>query len=75
MLQALEDEMRARRNNSEQLCEVGHQLIIDKHPSSTEIQSCIDSLQEQWNKMRELAALRSKQLEDAAEVYQVCEMS
>jgi len=72
MLQALEDEMRARRNNSEQLCEVGHQLIIDKHPSSTEIQSCIDSLQEQWNTMRELAALRRKQLEDAAEVYQVC---
>ena len=75
MLQALKDEMRARRNKSEQLCEVGHLLIIDKHPSSPEIQSCIDSLQEQWNKMRELAALRSKQLEDAAEVYQVCEMS
>jgi len=72
MLQALEDEMKARRNKSEQLCEVGRQLITDKHPSSPEIQSRIDSLQEQWNTLQELAALRRKQLEDAAEAYQVC---
>jgi spectrin beta len=71
MLQALQDEMKARRNKSEQLCEVGRQLISDKHPSSPEIQSRIDSLQEQWNTLQELAALRRKQLEDAAEAYQV----
>lgn len=72
MLQALQDEMKARRNKSEQLCEVGRQLMIDKHPSSPEIESRIDSLQEQWNTLQELAALRRKQLEDAAEAYQVC---
>ena len=75
MLQALQDEMKARRNKSEQLCEVGRQLIIDKHPSSPEIESCIDSLQEQWNTLVELVALCRKQMEDAAEVYQVCVMS
>ena len=71
MLQALEDEMKARRNKSEQLCEVGRHLITDKHPSSPEIESRIDSLQEQWNTLQELAALRRKHLEDAAEAYQV----
>jgi hypothetical protein len=71
MLQALQDEMKERRNKSGQLCEVGHQLIIDKHPSSPEIESCIDSLQEQWSTLQKLAALRRKQLEDAAELYQV----
>jgi hypothetical protein len=71
MPQALQDEMKARRNKSEQLCEVGQQLISDKHPCSAEIQSRIDSLQEQWNMLQELAALRRKQLEDAAEAYQV----
>ena len=75
MLQALENEIKARRNKSEQLCDVGRQLIIDKYPSSPDIQSRIDSLQEQWNTLQELAALRRKQLEVAAEVYQVCEMS
>jgi hypothetical protein len=75
MLQALQDEMKARRNKSEQLREVGHQLIIDKHPSAPEIESYIDSLQEHWNSLQELAALCRKQLEDAAEVYQVCVIS
>jgi spectrin beta len=64
--------MKARRNKSEQLCEVGRQLILDKHPSSAEIESRIDSLQEEWNILQELVALRRKQLEDAAEAYQVC---
>jgi hypothetical protein len=71
MLQALQDEMKARQNKAEQLCEVGRQLISDKHPSSAEIQSRINSLQEQWNTLLELVALRRKQLEDAAEAYQV----
>jgi len=75
MLQALQDEMKARHNKTEQLCEVGRQLITDKHPSSPEIESRIDSLQEQWNTLQELAALRRKQLEDAAEAYQVGVMS
>lgn len=75
MLQVLQDEMKARRNKSEQLCEVGRQLITDKHPSSPEIESRIESLQEQWNTLQELATLRRKQLEDAAEAYQVCVMS
>jgi spectrin beta len=71
MLQALQDEMKARQSKAEQLCEVGRQLISDKHPSSTEIQSRISSLQEQWNMLLELVALRRKQLEDAGEAYQV----
>jgi spectrin beta len=71
MLQALQDEMKARRNKLEQLCEAGRQLISDKHPRSPEIECRISSLQEQWNTLQELTALRRKQLEDAAEAYQV----
>ncbi|XP_049846907.1 spectrin beta chain, non-erythrocytic 1 isoform X2 [Schistocerca gregaria] len=66
----LQDEMKARRPKSEQLCEAGRRLIKTKHPSSSEIQVRIDSLQEHWKMLQELAALRKKQLEDAAEAYQ-----
>ncbi|XP_048512555.1 spectrin beta chain, non-erythrocytic 1 isoform X2 [Athalia rosae] len=66
----LKDEMKARRPKSEQLCDAGSKLIAENHPLSLEIQNRIDSLQEHWKVLEELAALRKKQLDDAAEAYQ-----
>ncbi|KAK2588759.1 hypothetical protein KPH14_001641 [Odynerus spinipes] len=66
----LQDEMKVRRPKSEQLCEAGRRLIADNHPSSLEIQNRIDSLQEHWKVLEELAGLRKKQLDDAAEAFQ-----
>ncbi|CAL7939039.1 unnamed protein product [Xylocopa violacea] len=67
---ALQDEMKVRRPKSEQLCDAGRKLISDGHPSALEIQNRIDSLQEHWKVLEELAALRKKQLDDAAEAFQ-----
>ncbi|XP_050460702.1 spectrin beta chain, non-erythrocytic 5 isoform X2 [Cataglyphis hispanica] len=67
---ALQDEMKVRRPKSEQLCDAGRKLIADNHPSALEIQNRIDSLQEHWRVLQELAALRKKQLDDAAEAFQ-----
>ncbi|XP_011150755.1 spectrin alpha chain isoform X3 [Harpegnathos saltator] len=67
---ALQDEMKVRRPKSEQLCDAGRKLIADNHPSALEIQNRIDSLQEHWRVLEELAALRKKQLDDAAETFQ-----
>lgn len=70
-LQALQDEMKARRPKSDQLCEAGRHLIADKHPEGAVINTRIVSLMEHWATLQELAAVRKKQLEDAAEAYQV----
>lgn len=67
--------MKARRPKSEQLCDAGRRLITSKHNRSNEIQDRIDSLQAHWKLLEELAALRKKQLEDAAEAYQVPEIT
>ncbi|CAL1674075.1 unnamed protein product [Lasius platythorax] len=67
---ALQDEIKVRRPKSEQLCDAGRKLIADNHPSALEIQNRIDSLQEHWRVLEELAALRKKQLDDAAEAFQ-----
>lgn len=68
---ALQDEMKTRRLKSDQLCETGQSLIVDKHPRSKDISSRIESLQKEWKQLYELADVRKKQLEDAAEAFQV----
>lgn len=67
---ALIDEMKVRRPKSEQLCESGRTLVAEKHPKCDDIKSRINSLQEHWKVLNDLAALRKKQLDDAAEAYQ-----
>ncbi|XP_044574402.1 spectrin beta chain, non-erythrocytic 1 isoform X3 [Cotesia glomerata] len=67
---ALQDEMKVRRPKSEQLCSAGIKLIDDNHPSAIEIKNRIESLQEHWKVLEELAGLRKKQLDDAAEAFQ-----
>ena len=67
---ALRDEMKVRRPKSEQLCSAGRKLIDDSHPSSLEIKNRILSLQEHCKVLEELAALRNKQLDEAAEAFQ-----
>lgn len=68
---ALLDEMKARQMKSDQLCEIGQRLIADKHPRAKDISSRIASLKKEWKQLHELADLRKKQLEDAAEAFQV----
>lgn len=63
--------MNVRRPKSDRLCETGRQLINEKHPKSGDILSRVQSLQNQWQKLTDLATHRSKQLQDAAEAYQV----
>lgn len=63
--------MKVRRPKSEQLCEAGRNLIAEKHPKYEDIKARINSLQENWKILNDLAALRKKQLEDASEAYQV----
>lgn len=70
----LQDEMGMRRPKSDQVCEAGRRLITDKHPKSSEINTRISGLQEQWTTLNDLVAVRRKQLEDAAQAYQVCEL-
>ncbi|KAK6631754.1 hypothetical protein RUM43_013818 [Polyplax serrata] len=67
---ALLDEMKARQMKSDQLCEIGQRLIADKHPRAKDISSRIASLKKEWKQLHELADLRKKQLEDAAEAFQ-----
>lgn len=67
---ALQDEIKVRRPKSDQLCTAGQKLISDSHPSALEIKNRIESLQEHWKVLEELAALRKKQLDDAAEAFQ-----
>lgn len=68
---ALQDEMKARRIKSDQLCDAGQQLITDRHPKHKEISTRIESLKKEWKNLQEFVDLRKKQLEDAAEAYQV----
>lgn len=60
--------MKVHRQKSDQICKTG--LTINfKEPK--EIQTRVDSLQSHWNTLNTLSQLRTKQLQDAAEAYQV----
>lgn len=63
--------MKVRRPKSEQICEVGRQLVNEKHTRSNDIVLRIQSLQQHWQKLTDLTSQRMKQLQDASEAYQV----
>lgn len=63
--------MKVRRPKCDKLCEFGDILVAEKHSRSGDIKSRIMSLREQWQILNELAATRKKQLDEAAEAYQV----
>ncbi|XP_065083239.1 spectrin beta chain, non-erythrocytic 1 isoform X3 [Ochlerotatus camptorhynchus] len=67
---ALEDEMKVRKPKSIQITEAGKKLITDKHPRKADVQIKIESLQEHWKALEDLADVRKRQLDDAAEAYQ-----
>lgn len=46
-------------------------MIEEKHPKSPEIAKRLESLSRLWEQLKELVALREKQLREAAEAYQV----
>lgn len=68
---ALEDEMKVRKPKSTQITDGGKKLISENHPRSTEVQARLETLQEHWKALEDLVELRKRQLEDAAEAYQV----
>ncbi|XP_062560998.1 spectrin beta chain, non-erythrocytic 5 isoform X2 [Armigeres subalbatus] len=67
---ALEDEMKVRKPKTFQITEAGKKLIVDKHPRKADVQIKIESLQEHWKALEDLADVRKRQLDDAAEAYQ-----
>jgi len=60
--------MKVHRQKTDQICKSG--LSINTSEPS-EVQSRVDSLQSNWNSLNSLSQLRTKQLQDAAEAYQV----
>lgn len=66
----LEDEVKVRKNKSNQIKDLAKKLISDKHDRSPDIKSRIESLQEHWKALEDLMNLRKNQLNDAAEAYQ-----
>jgi hypothetical protein len=53
------------------LYQVGEKLITNKHFASKDIRMRITSLQDKWQRLRDLVAQRRTRLEDAAESHQV----
>lgn len=62
------DEMKVHRQKSDQICKSAMGINANE-PS--EVQSRVDSLKSNWNSLNSLSQLRTKQLQDAAEAYQV----
>jgi hypothetical protein len=60
--------MKVHRQKSDQIYKSGLSINASE---PTEIQSRIDSLQSNWNSLNSLSQVRTKQLQDAAEAYQV----
>lgn len=60
--------MKVHRQKTDQICKSG--LSINASEPS-EVQSRVASLQSNWNSLNSLSQLRTKQLQDAAEAYQV----
>lgn len=60
--------MKVHRQKSDQICKSGSSI---KANEPSEVQSRIDSLQSNWDSLNGLSQLRTKQLQDAAEAYQV----
>ncbi|RVE46092.1 hypothetical protein evm_009256 [Chilo suppressalis] len=67
---ALLHELRAREHVSQRHKAKGQSLIDAKHPKSSEIERRLALLSQQWETLRQLAAVREKQLADAAEAHQ-----
>ncbi len=71
MLKALEQEIKAREPRCEELYTVGDKLIATKHYASKDIKLRMNSLQDKWQRLKDLVAQRRSRLEDAAESHQV----
>jgi len=68
---ALEQEIKAREPRCSDLYKVGDNLIASKHYASKDIQQRVTSLQDKWQRLKDLVAQRRARLEDAAESHQV----
>ncbi|XP_071037774.1 spectrin beta chain [Parasteatoda tepidariorum] len=67
---ALDVEINARWPQITKVMEAGNALKAQRHPESTDVSHRIDALKKNWDKLRELWTLKSKQLEDASAAYQ-----
>jgi len=69
--QANEDELNARYAYLPTVLQVGHDLIKADNFGSEKIQNRIDSIEEQWKNLMELANFRRRRLMEAVDFYQV----
>jgi len=68
-MQANEDELNARYSHLPTVLQVGHDLIKADNYGSEKIRNRIDSIEEQWKNLLELASFRHTRLMEAADVY------
>jgi len=69
--QANEDELHSRHSHLPTVLQVGHDLIKADNFGSEKIQNRIDSIEEQWKNLLELANFRRRRLMEAVDFYQV----
>jgi len=70
-LQANEDELHSRHSHLPTVLQVGHDLIKADNFGSEKIQNRIDSIEDQWKNLLELANFRRRRLMEAVDFYQV----
>jgi len=63
--------LNARYSHLHSVLQVGHDLIKADNFGSEKIQNRIDSIEEQWKNLMELANFRRKRLMEAVDFYQV----
>ena len=70
-MQPNEDELNSRYSHLPTVLQVGHDLIKADNFGSEKIRNRIDSVEEQWKNLLELANFRRRRLMEAVDFYQV----
>ncbi|KAG1650605.1 Spectrin beta chain [Nymphon striatum] len=67
---ALGEEVQARQNKSEDIIQIGENLVKLKHPESKKVNSYLQNLRKKWQELHDLHKSKQKQLEEVGEAYQ-----
>ncbi|XP_030641796.1 spectrin beta chain, erythrocytic [Chanos chanos] len=68
---AFEDELGARRDHLKQVMDEGRAMVEAKHFGAPKVQQRMDSVQQQWQQLEELAAFRKQNLQDTQRFFQL----
>lgn len=66
----IEDELGAHEQQFMDTLKNGEQLVSEKHPNSDQIQSALDELENNWERLQELQAIRTMRLNEAIDYHQ-----